>query len=273
MRALALAALMAPATALADCGEVAGPCEIDGGSYHVQLPADASGPVPAIVFLHGWGASGEGMLRMGLADAAGARGWAFVAPDGVPREGRPGRSWSFHPERREGRRDERAFLADVMADAAERHGIDPDRTILGGFSIGGSMASYVACEGPGDFAAFAPVGGAFWRPHPEGCAGPVRLIHTHGWRDMTVPLEGRIVGSGFGQGDVFQSLQIWREANGCDNFRATAFETEDDTWRRRWTECAPGTALELVLFDGAHGVPQGWADMTLDWFEGLEAEG
>ena len=40
-------------------------------------------------------------------------------------------------------------------------------------------------------AAYAPVAGSFWRPHPdmEACAGPVDLLHTHGWRDKTVPLD------------------------------------------------------------------------------------
>jgi polyhydroxybutyrate depolymerase len=40
-------------------------------------------------------------------------------------------------------------------------------------------------------------------------------------------------------------------------------------WRRSWQRCTDDTALELALFPGGHGVPKGWAEMALDWFEGL----
>jgi polyhydroxybutyrate depolymerase len=36
---------------------------------------------------------------------------------------------------------------------------------------------------------------------------------------------------------------------------------------RVWNACAPGTELEFCLHDGGHGVPPGWAEATLDWFE------
>lgn len=271
--AVALALLAAPA--LADCAGAEGACQVPSGEYHIVLPV-AEGPVPALVFLHGWGATGEGMMgNMEIDEAATERGWAVIMPEGMPRgEGRTGGSWSFHPDRREGRRDEAAFLSEVAADAVEAHGVDPDRIVLGGFSIGGSMASYVACEHPEAFAAYVPLSGSFWQPHPASCEGPVRLLHTHGWQDGTVPLEGRTVGSGFTQGDVFDAMRIWRETNGCEGLRADRFPSDDAYLRRAWDECAPGTALELAIFDGGHSVPPGWAETAIDWFEGLsEAPG
>ena len=265
----ALVALAGPATA--DCAGVEGSCEVASGTYQAVLPEGAEEPVPALVFLHGWGSTGEAMVEtMGISGVATARGYAFLAPDGLPRgEGQSGLTWSFIPGRPE-RRDEAAFLREVVADAVERHGVDPDHVILGGFSIGGSMASYLACEHPGDFAAYAPVSGSFWDPEPEGCAGPVRLLHTHGWRDGTVPLEGRPLRPGVAQGDVFHALEIWRAANGCDGRRADRFDTSGPFWRRAWERCDEGTALELALFDGGHQVPPRWAGMALDWFEALD---
>lgn len=278
MRALAAtaAAILLAGPAAAGCAGDDAPCEAPGGTYHLAMPEGATGPVPVLVFLHGWGSSGEAMVEnMGLADALNARGWALLAPDGTPREGRSGRGWSFHPDR-PGPRDEMDFLEGVLEAAVRDHGLDAGRAVLGGFSIGGSMTSYLACDRPEAFAAYVPVGGSFWRPHPEGCAGPVRLRHVHGWRDRTVPLEGRRLGAGFEQGDVFEAMRLWRAANGCDNYRADAFETgkgEPRRWTRTWEECAPGTALELVLFDGGHAVPPGWTDATLDWLGSLPAEG
>ena len=96
------------------------------------------------------------------------------------------------------------------------------------------------------------------------------MLHTHGWRDGTVPLEGRPLLAGqIYQGDVFAGLQILRELNGCTQLRADKFDTKGKFWRRKWTRCTSGTALEFALHTGGHGVPKGWADMALEWFEAL----
>lgn len=259
------------------CGGPDAPCDIAGGSYHIALPP-GPGPHPVMVFLHGYGGSGSALMRPGgTSDGAVARGWAYIAPNGLKRPGRDRSSWSFHPLF-EKLRDEPAFLRAVLADAATRFGVDPGRAVLAGFSIGGSMTSYIACARPQDFIAYAPVSGSFWRPHPDACAGPVRLLQTHGWRDQVVPLEGRVLraidGQEFAQGDVFQAMQIWRAVNGCDNHRADLFATDARFWRRIWQDCAPGTALQLALYDGGHGVPAGWLDLVFDWLAHLpEAPG
>ncbi len=189
---LAWLALIAPVPALAGCGPDAAPCLLPGGQYEAELPTAVAGPLPAVIFVHGYGSSGEGTMRnRGMVDALLARGYAVIAPDGSPMVGRDGRSWAFRAS--PGGRDDVAFLQAVRDDAVARFGLDPRRLLLAGFSVGGSMVSYTACAAPQAFSAYAPVSGGFWRPHPDRCAGPVRLLHTHGWSDTTVPLEGRIL--------------------------------------------------------------------------------
>jgi polyhydroxybutyrate depolymerase len=258
-----MAVLAAPAGA--DCAGAAEACQIPGGTYHIVLPDGAASPVPAILLLHGYGGEGVGTIRNKMVDLMRERGYAVIAPDGQPRQNGEGRSWDFHPDR-PATRDETAFLIAVADDAAARFGLQRDRMLLAGFSIGGSMTSYVACAAPGAFAAYAPVAGSFWRPHPKGCAGPVRLLHTHGTADRTVPLEGREIMPGFVQGDVVEAMEIWRATNGC----ATTGRTETPGIYRvqHWETCRPGSDLRFALHDGGHSIPKGWAPMALDWFEG-----
>ncbi|RNF34442.1 alpha/beta hydrolase family esterase [Paracoccus methylarcula] len=273
--ALALVAVL-PQVTHADCARTPGPCQLGadadtlGGSYHLALPQGEAPPRgwPAILFLHGWGSEGAAVMRdRSRIGAATARGYAVIAPDGTPREGRDGRGWLFHPGDRNGR-DEGEFLRAVADDAAKRFGLDRDRMVLSGFSIGGSMASYVACETPESFDAYAPVAGSFWRPHPAECAGPVRLHHTHGWSDGTVPLEGRPVGDGtLTQGDVFAAMGIWRQANRCPKANPDDVDRKGDVLIRRWSSCAAGTSLVFALHPGGHAVPPGWTGMMLDWYE------
>ncbi|MDU9003959.1 alpha/beta hydrolase family esterase [Sedimentitalea todarodis] len=254
--------------AQAACGPEPDACLLQDGEYHVVLPDTKSARTPMVLFLHGWGSSGDRTLNnTGMVNALQARGYAIVAPTGSRSVGSGnGHGWTFYPGW-DGR-DETDFLKRVRADAADRFDLDEDRTLLAGFSGGGFMVNYLACKEPMAFAAYAPVSGGFWRPHPTECAAPVRLFHTHGWRDTTVPLEGRILGGGrFQQGDIFAGLEIWRAANQCPDEKATEFSETGHFWRRAWTGCTPGSALELALFPGGHSVPAGWSDMVLDWFE------
>ncbi|MEM6482664.1 MAG: alpha/beta fold hydrolase [Pseudomonadota bacterium] len=261
--------LLLSSHALAGCGDEPQACETSLGTYHAALPALLD-EAPVLVFLHGYGSSGGNAIALNrMVQPALDRGYAVLAPDGLTRstDGTGPASWNFFPGWPG--RDEVSFLTDVVQDAAKRFGVDPETVLLAGFSAGGFMVNYLACSTPEAFNAYAPVAGGFWRPHPEVCAGPVRLFHTHGWADSTVPLEGRLLGGGrFQQGDIFAGLEIWRAANACADEKPSGYSETEPFLRRLWEDCAPGSALEMALFPGGHTVPEGWVDMALDWFEG-----
>ena len=270
--------LLMSASVSAACGSIGPACSIGLGNYRIALPDGPAprGGHPALLFFHGAGGSGAGTLKMiGMVETFTRAGWAVIAPDGLKRpNSRFGPGWSFHPARPK-HPDGPGITKAMLVDAALRQGINRDRVLMSGFSIGGALVWYLACEDPSLATAYAPIGGAFWRPHPEegSCAGPVRLFHTHGWRDGTVPLEGRPLRSAdILQGDVFHGLTLLRQANGCTGLKADQFETDGLYWRRAWTDCRAGSALELALHPGGHSIPKGWAAMALEWFE-TRAEG
>ena len=265
--ALTMTAAFCATVVAADCNGAAEPCSLPNGTYHIVLPEGTTGPIPAILLLHGYGGEGVGSIRnKGMVNLMLARGYAVIAPDGQPRESGKGRSWDFHPDR-PATRDETAFLIAVADDAAAKYGLQRDAMLLAGFSIGGSMTSYVACQAPDAFAAYAPVAGSFWRPHPTDCAGPVRLLHTHGTADETVPLTGRAITPDFVQGNVFEAMEIWRATNGCTGAEADTTTPRGIYTVQHWTDCQPGTDLQFALHDGGHSIPKGWAQMAMDWFE------
>lgn len=275
----AVALAGAAASAQPACGGPDAPCTLENGRYHLALPEGVESP-PVFLHLHGFGSSGRDVIRnRGFVDRIRARGYAVLAPTALPRAGASANAWNFRFNSAAAVRDDVAFIAATLDDAAARFGVDRARVLATGFSIGGSMTWRLACDAPEIARAFAPLAGGFWEPFPERCGGVVKLFHTHGWSDMTVPLEGRFLGgaalaSGDGapgsalqQGDIFKGLALWREFLSCANLRATEFEQTGPFWRRRWTTCTDGAALELALHPGGHGAPPPWSDMVIDWFE------
>jgi polyhydroxybutyrate depolymerase len=255
------------------CGGAHGFCAVAAGTYDIALPdtPPAKGTKsPVVLYFHGAGGTGASVLQAdSLLRPFVEAGYAVIGANGLTRPGNAfGTGWSFRPEGPQ-QRDELAFARDVLADATERFGLDRRRVLVTGFSIGASLAWYLACREPDLGFAYAPVAGGFWRPHPTTCAGPVDLLQTHGWRDRTVPLEGRpLRGGEIFQGDVFEGLQLWRQTNGCRGLRPDAFSTNATFWRRDWTDCSSGRQLVLALHPGDHdAVPMEWAAMAMGWFE------
>jgi polyhydroxybutyrate depolymerase len=269
---LCLAAL--PAGAQPVCGDAAAECPTAHGFYRLALPEGAEGPVPAVIYLHGWGSSSAGAMKnKAMRTALASRGYALIAPEGIRTSAtRKQKNWAVR-DGRDYERDDLAFLAEVLDDAAI-HGVDRTRVLMAGFSRGASMVWDVACHAPDLARAYAPVAGAFWEPLPEGCEGGAALFQTHGWADRVIPLEGRsVAGGALTQGDTFASLRILRAANGCETEQPDTSAIEPGgIWRRTWSSCQRGQ-IELMLHPGPHGTPKAWLERALDWFEARLAEG
>jgi polyhydroxybutyrate depolymerase len=162
-----------------------------------------------------------------------------------------GETWSY-PGSPAQNRDEFAFVHEVLDDVEKRLPIDLKRLTASGFSQGGSMVWYLACRMGLRFSAFAPIAGAFWRPHPTRCdGGPVFLTHVHGINDHTVPMEGReLRGGQYRQGDVREGLKLFLKGNACE--APPAVRTESVLACEIWRGCDSGREVRLCLHRGGH---------------------
>ncbi|MEM0906233.1 MAG: PHB depolymerase family esterase [Pseudomonadota bacterium] len=228
-------------------------CTIGDRSYRIALPS-GDGPHPAILYLHGYRGSAAGVMNnAAYKDMANAMGVALIAPKSG------GEDWLIRNAPRKGFDNdelELSYFDALMDDVTTRHGIDPARVLVTGFSAGGMMVWTLACHRGERFAGFLPVAGTFWDPLPEACPNPpVDLIHIHGTADQVVPPQGRPIAD-TKQGDVFSALSLFQAAGGYEPTDEGIGAPKDFTCKGA---LAPeGSRLYLCLHEGGHSISADW---------------
>ena len=152
----------------------------EGMRYALSVPAgyDASDPRPLILALHPGGANmpyyGGAFMRQVVEPAL--RSWnpIIVAPDA------PTRAWTSATS-------EQAVMA-LLEDIVEEYGVDPDRILVTGFSLGGRGTWFMATRHPEFFTGAMPIAGSPGGDSLESLKSmPVHIIHSVD--DGVVPIE------------------------------------------------------------------------------------
>jgi polyhydroxybutyrate depolymerase len=212
--------------------------------------------IPALLFFHGSGGSAADMdATTGFSELADQRGFLAVYPQGI---GDPGRiSWAIEGRINDGI-DELRYTADVLDDLQRRLCVDQARIYAGGFSAGGGMANWLACELAGRIAAFVSVSGGF-RTEPGGChpSRPASILDLHSTGDPVVPYAGSPASNDW----PFRVLSVptwlaqWAERDGCAADYDVFFGSRTVTGMR-WSGCRGGA--EVVAYriaESTHAAP------------------
>lgn len=224
-------------------------CQIGNRHYYIRMPEghDGKTKIGAIVYAHGYrGTAKQVMANKWFRQLGNRMGVAFIAPKSS------GGDWSLpnSPSRMRGQKpvDELAYFDRLLEDVSRRFPIDTKRILATGFSAGGMMVWTLACHRSDKFAGFAPIAGTFWRPVPEACTTPpASVIHMHGDRDPTVPLNGRAIGPTY-QGAVPKAIEMYAQYGKFG---------QPVTMRRGNLRCehrenSSGEILDFCMFSGGH---------------------
>ena len=271
--AIAVSILLAHAgSASANC-EIGGreiACETRNGHYRIRKP-DGPGPHPAVVYLYGsTGNSAETISSDGFVRAFVDRGYAVIVPAALDKRyvgGLVDSGWFLRNSRARKKRNDTAFIAEVLADAEVRHRIDRKRVLIAGMSNGGFLTWEIACHNPGLAAAFAPIAAGYLGQMPERCERAIRLLHTHGRSDRVVPLDPEEPwhSGGARMMPLGAALDRIGRAGGCTGRGAPRPFREYD--RTRWEGCIRSASVEVLIHNGGHTIPLSWYSTVIDWFE------
>jgi polyhydroxybutyrate depolymerase len=219
---------------------------------HLPPSYDVSSPTALILFFHGHGGAARSSdLTIGLTQVADREGFVVVYPQGTKAPSDDKTSWNIggHLTKPD---DDVAFVNDLLDELETRLCVDRRRVFAAGFSNGGGMAAFLACEAADRIAAVASGSGAYIDlPQPCEPARAVSILEFHGTADPTVPYNG-------GRGDLLAVapwLAAWADRDRCDP-APTVVATVGTATDERWTGCTDGVVVE-------HWKVEGWGHQWL----------
>ncbi|HEY6722395.1 MAG TPA: PHB depolymerase family esterase [Polyangiaceae bacterium] len=233
--------------------------EIGGLERHfiVHVPEAYTGTtrVPLVLDFHPLGGTGaqeqSGSGYQGIADE---EGFLIAFADGIDN------AWNIGPCCTSSRDVDDLEFAKAMIESIAADGcVDRTRLYAVGFSMGGGMSHYLACNAADVFAAVAPAAFDLLIPEEMPCAParPISVLAFRGTNDTTVPYAGGLGPSGritfLG---AQASFERWAELDGC---AAPPTSEGDCTY---YSECEGGTQVGLCV---AQGGGHATGDANLGW--------
>jgi polyhydroxybutyrate depolymerase len=239
--------------------------------------AHASGPLPAVIALHGGKGSPEQLERsLGLDEAAERGGFLAVYPEGIDHAWNDSRAAQLRGNRRAHPGDDVAFLDALVAKLVADGIANPKRIYLMGVSNGGFMTMTMACRGNSPFAAYAAIIASAPAEAAESCAwqSPLPILMINGTDDRLVRYDGK---EGWFQlsGNLppFELAQVLARHNGCGQSETRGLPDRDPSdgstvSKTVWTACAPGSAVEFYKVEGGGHQPPVISDKRRGWLIG-----
>lgn len=236
--------------------------------YQPARIAEANGPRPLVLVIHGGAGTARGMVRItkrrwnALADE---HGFYVVYPQGVDK------IWDFGEgpvsDRLDQSVDDLTYFRNVIEVTSRQVIIDSDRIFATGLSRGAQASFFLACNLPGQIRAVMPVATNLPTYMVNECrSGPaLGMALITGTADPQVPFGGgTITVLGQRRDQVLSSedtLKLWQRRNGCRGNPET--QTIDANTRdsvsvsvRQWS-CAGAPVRHYTVLGGGHTWPSG----------------
>ena len=210
------------------------------------IPPSAAS-APAVVLLHYFGGTPQAMANLTVAmQWVRDRGaWVYL-PQGTFGD------WSDSPTDLR-LSDDVGFLSQLIQDAVAQDPIDHSRVYMAGYSRGGAMSLYMACERPDLIAAVASVASTLHQSVNRSCSPsvPVPVLLINGTADDKVGYDKRTLGNL----TPMEAFERFASFNGCTGMpleRAVPDKVDDETTvsTLNYDHCSAGSAVGFYRVEG-----------------------
>ena len=248
----------------------------------LQLPEgyDPSKPLPLLIVLHGFGASGSVQAGyMAFPELQEKEKFLLIAPDGTVHPVAKRRFWNATDACcgfGQSKVDDVAYLTSLIKEIKAEYKVDAKRVYLVGHSNGGFMSYRMACDASDQITAIVSLAGATYKSkilcNPKQ---KVSILQVHGTDDSTIRFGG---GANFGvlYPGAEESVLLWGSYNECSGRLETAntrLELDSkvagpDTNVQEIGGCPKGVSVALWTIEkGSHipGLSLSFAQQTWSW--------
>ena len=219
-------------------------------TYILHVPSSYSGksPVPLVLDFHPLGGTGSGEKSLsGFAALSDSNGFIIAWPNGIDN------AWNIGPCCTNSRTvDDLGFAKGMVAAIEASACIDPKHVYSTGFSMGGGMSHYLACNAADIFAAVTPSSFDLLIDSEEPCtpSRPISELSFRGTADTEVPYNGGPGPSGkvnfLGAVGTFMK---WSMLDGCTGVPTTS------GMEQLYTQCSAGVEVGLYTLQGGGHAP------------------
>ncbi len=260
------AAVTCPATSELKPGETNETIDVGGTmrSYILHVPASYTGaaPVPLVLDFHPILSTGSFERgNSGYANLSDQDGFVVAFPNGIDN------AWNVGPCCTQSRTvDDLGFAKGLVAKLKSQGCIDPKRVYATGYSMGGGMSHYLACNAADVFAAVAPSAFDLLQDSEEPChpSRPITEITFRGTADPIVPYAGGASNPPNGLAVTIHFLgavgtfQKWAMLDQCTDMPSAA----DASGCQTYSQCAQGVQVTLCTTQGGSHVT---GDPNIGW--------
>lgn len=226
---------------------------------HVPTGYTGSSPVPLVIDWHPIFGTGSGQRSgSGYARLSDREGFIVAFPDGIDN------AWNVGPCCTLSRSvDDVGFARAIVKDIQSQACIDPKRIYTTGFSMGGGMSHYLACNAADLFAASVPAAFDLLAEEEQPCkpARPIGIMSFRGTSDFVVPYAGGASNPPNGLAVTIHfrgavaTFEHWKQLNGCTGTPTT------NGMCQTYTNCQGGVETTLCTQRGGHT----YGDANLGW--------
>ena len=230
-------------------------------TYLLHVPSNYTGTsaVPLVLDFHGMGDTPERQKAMsGFAALSDSDGFLIAWPTGIEQ------TWNFGPCCTCSKSvDDLGFAKAIVAEIEAMACIDAKRVYANGFSIGGAMTNFVACNAADVFAAATPSASDLLTPAQTPCnpVRPISVLAFRGTADPTVPYTG---GASVTPNSCPATLNLlgavasfnkWAAIDACTGTPATTTVTNPSGTLMLNKQCASGVEVGLYTIEGGVHAP------------------
>lgn len=223
-------------------------------TYYLHIPKSykEDRPLPLVLAFHGFGKQGKDMAAFtGLSNLADRKGFIVVYPDAINKR------WDVGDNPQPGV-DDVSFANALITHLTQILAVDKQRIYATGLSDGGFLVQKIACQKPGQIAAFASVAASLPIQVKQTCqkSFPISMLMINGTADPFVPWQGGKppkvrIGINLALPAVPEAINFWRQHNACTSSREVKQLSGTRVEVARYPHCKGGKEVVLVTLKGA----------------------